>query len=106
MERARESNTRGLEVEVETTNLQEVSAALAAGVDRIMLDNMPVEQVREAVRLIAGRDPRPEIEASGGVTLANVRELAETGVDYISVGALTHSAPALDLSLSLRKLEP
>jgi nicotinate-nucleotide pyrophosphorylase (carboxylating) len=106
VERARESNTRGLEVEVETTNLQEVSAALAAGVDRIMLDNMPVEQVREAVRLIAGRDPRPEIEASGGVTLANVRELAETGVDYISVGALTHSAPALDLSLSLRKLEP
>lgn len=106
VERARESNTRGLEVEVETTNLQEVSAALVAGVDRIMLDNMPVEQVREAVRLIAGRDPRPEIEASGGVTLANVRELAETGVDYISVGALTHSAPALDLSLSLRKLEP
>lgn len=100
--RARQSNTRGLAVEVETTDLQEVSAALAAGVDRIMLDNMPVGQVREAVRLIAGRDPRPEIEVSGGVTLANVRELAETGVDYISVGALTHSAPALDLSLRLR----
>ncbi len=104
--RVRESNTRGLEVEVETTNLQEVNAALAAGVDRIMLDNMPVEQVREAVRLIAARDPRPEIEASGGVTLANVRELAEAGVDYISVGALTHSAPALDLSLKLRRSEP
>ncbi|MGD2153879.1 MAG: carboxylating nicotinate-nucleotide diphosphorylase [Gemmatimonadales bacterium] len=103
--RVRESNTRGLEVEVETTNLQEVSAALAADVDRIMLDNMPVEQMRQAVRLAAGRDPRPAIEASGGVTLANVRTVAETGVDYISVGALTHSAPALDLSLRLRKLE-
>jgi nicotinate-nucleotide pyrophosphorylase (carboxylating) len=104
--RVRELNARGLAVEVETTNLQEVRAALAAGVDRIMLDNMPVEQVREAVQLIAGRDPRPETEASGGVTLANVRELAQTGVDYISVGALTHSAPALDLSLSLRRVQP
>ncbi|MGD2215786.1 MAG: carboxylating nicotinate-nucleotide diphosphorylase [Gemmatimonadales bacterium] len=106
VERVRESNARGLAVEVETTNLQEVGAALEAGVDRIMLDNMPVEQVREAVRLIGGRDPRPEIEASGGVRPADARELAETGVDYISVGALTHSAPALDLSLRLRKLEP
>jgi nicotinate-nucleotide pyrophosphorylase (carboxylating) len=106
VERVKEANARGLEVEVETTNLQEVRDALAAGVDRIMLDNMPVKQVRDAVRLIAGGDPRPETEASGGVTLANVRELAETGVDYISVGALTHSAPALDLSLILRKLEP
>jgi len=104
--RTRESNTRGLEVEVETTNLEEVSAALAANVDRIMLDNMPVEQMREAVRLAARREPRPAIEASGGVTLANVRTVAETGVDYISVGALTHSAPALDLSLRLGKLEP
>ncbi|NIN73317.1 MAG: carboxylating nicotinate-nucleotide diphosphorylase [Gemmatimonadetes bacterium] len=106
VERVRASNAMGLEVEVETTNLQEVNAALAAGVDRIMLDNMPVEQVREAVRLIARHDPRPEVEASGGVTLANVRELAEAGVDYISVGALTHSAPALDLSLILRRVAP
>ncbi|UCC81662.1 MAG: carboxylating nicotinate-nucleotide diphosphorylase [Gemmatimonadota bacterium] len=106
VERVRASNAIGLEIEVETTNLQELNAALAAGVDRIMLDNMPVEQVREAVRLICGRDRRPEIEASGGVTLANVREIAETGVDYISVGALTHSAPALDLSLILRRLAP
>jgi nicotinate-nucleotide pyrophosphorylase (carboxylating) len=104
--RVRQLNARGLAVEVETTTLQEVEAALAVGVDRIMLDNMPVEQVREAVQLVTGRDPRPEIEASGGVTLSNVRQLAETGVDYISVGALTHSAPALDLSLSLRRLEP
>jgi nicotinate-nucleotide pyrophosphorylase (carboxylating) len=106
IERVRESNATRLAVEIETTSLQEVSAALTSGVDRIMLDNMPVERVREAVRLIAGRDPRPEVEASGGVTLANVRELAETGVDYISVGALTHSAPALDLSLRLLKAEP
>jgi len=104
--RVRKLNRRHLAVEVETTNLEEVRAALAAGVDRIMLDNMPVEQVSDAVRLIASHDPRPEIEASGGVTLANVRELAETGVDYISVGALTHSPPVLDLSLRLRKLEP
>jgi nicotinate-nucleotide pyrophosphorylase (carboxylating) len=106
IERVRESNATRLAVEIETTGLEEVSAALTSGVDRIMLDNMPVERVREAVRLIAGRHPRPEIEASGGVTLANVRELAETGVDYISVGALTHSAPALDLSLRLCKVEP
>ncbi len=105
VERARGLNTKGLEIEVETTDLRQVRDALAAGVDRIMLDNMPLERVREAVRLIAGHDPRPEIEASGGVTLANVRELAETGVDYISVGALTHSAPALDLSLTVWKVE-
>ncbi|UCC75110.1 MAG: carboxylating nicotinate-nucleotide diphosphorylase [Gemmatimonadota bacterium] len=104
-QRVQRANRHGLKVEVETTNLDEVRAALAAGVDRIMLDNMPVEQVRAAVRLIAGHDPRPQVEASGGVTLANVREVAETGVDYISVGALTHSAPALDLSLRLLKLE-
>lgn len=103
VERVRKSNDSGLVVEIETTDLRQVSDALAVGVDRIMLDNMPLERVREAVRLIRGHDPRPEIEASGGVTLANVRELAETGVDYISVGALTHSAPALDLSLILRK---
>ncbi len=79
---------------------------LDAGVDRIMLDNMPATQVREAVSLIADRVPRPEIEVSGGVTLADVRELAEAGVDYVSVGALTHSAPALDLSLRLRRSAP
>jgi nicotinate-nucleotide pyrophosphorylase (carboxylating) len=97
-------NDLGLDVEVETTSLEEVEAALAAGVDRIMLDNMSAPAMQEAVSLIRERHPHPEIEASGGVTLATVRAIAETGVDYISVGALTHSAPALDLSLRIVRL--
>lgn len=100
--RVRESNQSGLKVEVETTNLEEVEAALAGGVDRIMLDNMPADAVRNAVRLIDKHAPRPEVEVSGGITLSTVREFAEAGADYISVGALTHSAPALDLSLRIR----
>lgn len=103
VERVRASNRQGLKVEVETTNLDEVQVALAAGVDRIMLDNMTPDAARAAVEIIAGHEPRPEIEASGGVTLETVREFAAAGVDYISVGALTHSAPALDLSLRLVK---
>lgn len=103
--RVRESNRLGLKIEVETTNLEEVEAALEAGVDRIMLDNMPADAVRDAVRLIDGQVPRPEVEVSGGVTLSTVREFAERGADYISVGALTHSAPALDLSLHIRRVE-
>ncbi|KPK81414.1 MAG: hypothetical protein AMS25_06510 [Gemmatimonas sp. SM23_52] len=106
VQRVRESNDRGLAVEVETTNLEEVKAALEADVDRVMLDNMAPEMVRQAVRMISDWTPRPEIEASGGVTLDSAREFAEAGVDYISVGALTHSAPALDLSLRIRKVEP
>jgi nicotinate-nucleotide pyrophosphorylase (carboxylating) len=100
----RAANHDGLRVEVETTNLPEVEAALAAGVDRIMLDNMSLEQMKEAVERIYRALPRPEIEASGGIALRNVREVAETGVDFISVGALTHSAPALDLSLHLESV--
>ncbi len=87
-----------LEIEVEARTFDEVKQALAAGADRIMLDNMSVARVREAVAFVAGR---AKLEASGGITLENVRAYAETGVDYISVGALTHSAPALDLSLLL-----
>jgi nicotinate-nucleotide pyrophosphorylase (carboxylating) len=101
----RESNNSGLSVEVETTDLEEVEAALAAGVDRIMLDNMPVDAVRNAVRLIGKQSPRPEVEVSGGMTLSTVRDFADAGVDFISVGALTHSAPALDLSLSIKRAE-
>ena len=97
--RAQSSNAHDLKIEVETTSLDDVKAALDAGVDRIMLDNMPIELVREAVGLIGDRSPGTEIEASGGITLDSVFEFAETGVDYISIGALTHSAPALDLSL-------
>jgi nicotinate-nucleotide pyrophosphorylase (carboxylating) len=86
----------GMTVEVECATLDEVDDALAAGARRILLDNMTTDQLRQAVEVTDGR---AELEASGGVTLETVREIAETGVDYISVGALTHSAPALDVSL-------
>ncbi len=92
-------------LEVECRTLAELDEALAAGADaerfRIMLDNMSPAQMREAVARVGGR---AELEASGGVTLDTLREIAETGVDFISVGALTHSAPALDLSLLLEPL--
>jgi nicotinate-nucleotide pyrophosphorylase (carboxylating) len=93
----------GLPVEVECATLDEVRAALDAGAPRILLDNMTNEELREAVALTEGR---AEVEASGGVSLETVRAIAETGVDYISVGALTHSAPALDISLILEPLSP
>ena len=92
--RARASFVRKVEVEVETLDM--VREALEAGADVIMLDNMGLDEMREAVRLIAGR---AEVEASGNVTLDTVRAVAETGVDLVSSGALTHSAPILDLSL-------
>ncbi len=85
-------------IEVEVQSLAELREALELGVDRILLDNFSVEEIAEAVRIATGRVP---LEASGGVTLENVADIAATGVDYISVGALTHSAPALDLSLEL-----
>lgn len=83
-------------IEVEVTSLEELQQALAAGADIVMLDNMDVETMRRAVAMNAGR---ALLEASGGVTLETIRAIAETGVDLISVGALTHSAPALDISL-------
>jgi nicotinate-nucleotide pyrophosphorylase (carboxylating) len=83
-------------IEVETSDLEQVKEALIAGADIIMLDNMSPEQMRKAVRLI---DRNALVEASGGINLKNVRGVAETGVDFISVGALTHSAPALDIGL-------
>jgi nicotinate-nucleotide pyrophosphorylase (carboxylating) len=87
----------GLSLEVETATLDDVAEALRCpGVTRIMLDNFTVDAMREAVRMVGGR---LEVEASGNVSLANVGAVAGTGVDFISVGALTHSAPALDLSL-------
>ena len=96
----RRANRCGLKVEVETRDLDEVAAALDAGVDRILLDNMTPAELREAVqRVRAAVGAAVELEASGGVDLRTVRSVAETGVDFVSVGALTHSAPALDLSL-------
>jgi nicotinate-nucleotide pyrophosphorylase (carboxylating) len=88
----------GVTVEVECGTLEEAEAAVAAGVPRILLDNMSLDELRRAVQIVGGR---AELEASGGITLDGVRAVAETGVDYISVGALTHSAPALDVSLLL-----
>jgi nicotinate-nucleotide pyrophosphorylase (carboxylating) len=83
-------------LEVEVRNPREIEQALAAGAPRMLLDNMDAAQLRAAVAQVAGR---AELEASGGVTLESVRALAETGIEWISMGALTHSAPALDLSL-------
>ncbi len=85
-------------VEVEAQSLADVEAAIDAGADVILLDNLPLEQIHQAVARIAGR---AKIEISGGVTLERMPELARTGADYVSVGALTHSAPAVDLSFEI-----
>jgi nicotinate-nucleotide pyrophosphorylase (carboxylating) len=98
VKKAREGAPPGTVVEVEVTSLEEAREALEAGADTIMLDNMPPQQMRPIVALVAGR---AKLEASGGVTLENVRQIAATGVDIISVGALTHSVKALDISLEL-----
>ena len=88
----------GQPIEVEAETLAEVAEALAAGVERILLDNMTPEEARRAVELVAGR---AQLEASGGISLGNVRTYAETGVDFVSVGALTHSARSLNVSLEV-----
>ena len=80
---------------METRTLEDVERALAIGVERILLDNMSPEMMRQAVEMTAGR---AKLEASGNVTLDNVRQIAETGVDFISIGALTHSAKVFDVS--------
>ena len=91
----------GLPLEVECRDLAEVDAALAAGADRLLLDHMTPARLRAVVARVGGR---ARLEASGGVTLETIGEIASTGVDFVSVGALTHSAPALDLSLLLEPL--
>jgi len=96
VKRARSVAPAGIKVEVECDNLEQVQTAIDAGADVILLDNMGLLDLREAVKLVNGR---AVTEASGGVTLETVRQIAETGVNWISVGALTHSAPALDLAL-------
>ena len=85
-----------LKVEVEADTLEQAEAAAAAGADIILLDNMTPEMLREAVALIDGRS---QIEASGGITFESIRAVAETGVNFISVGALTHSAVAVDIAM-------
>ncbi|MDN5577909.1 carboxylating nicotinate-nucleotide diphosphorylase [Kaistella haifensis] len=94
------ANKKKLKIEVETRNLQEVEEALKSGVDRIMLDNMNVDDMKKAVKLINGKC---ETEASGGITRDMLKEVAATGVDFISAGALTHSAENMDLSLKAVK---
>jgi len=97
--RMRENIPHTMKIEVESATLEQVRECLACGVDIIMLDNMKPAMMREAVKVAGGR---AILEASGGINLDNVREVAETGVDYISVGALTHSAPACDISMRLQ----
>ena len=98
--RARAIAAPGTRVEVECDTVEQVDEALDAGADIIMLDNMGLQDMRDAVKLVAGR---AVIEASGGVNLQTVRGIAETGVNWISVGALTHSAPALDIALDFEE---
>jgi len=88
-------------IEIEIRSLPELDEALANGAESILLDNMKVEDVRLAVQRVVGHSRQVPIEASGGIRLENVREYAETGVDYISVGALTHSPQAVDLSMRI-----
>jgi nicotinate-nucleotide pyrophosphorylase (carboxylating) len=88
----------GMPVEVEAQSLADVDAAIGAGADIILLDNLPLDAIHEAVRRIAGR---AKTEISGGVTLERMADLSRTGADYVSIGALTHSAPAADLSLEI-----
>ena len=104
---ARKGNP-GMPIEIEVTTVDEARRALdlpagrhGAGADELLLDNMPPDQMREVVALAAAHDTMPALEASGGITQDNARAVAETGVDFISMGAVTHSAPALDMSLEL-----
>lgn len=98
---AKRSAPHSIKIEIELRNLGEIEEALAAGAQMVLLDNMDLKTLSEAVALIRRKAPKIKIEASGGVRLQNVREIAETGVDLISIGALTHSAPAADISLEL-----
>ena len=103
IKRVRDANTRALRIEVEARDLNELKIAIEARVDRVLLDNMDLETIREAVKMVRKRASGIEIEASGNMTLDRVRSVAEAGVDFISVGAITHSATALDLSLLMQK---
>jgi nicotinate-nucleotide pyrophosphorylase (carboxylating) len=94
--RAAKAANTGLPVQVEVDRIDQIEPALQAGADRLLLDNMPPPVLREAVALVAGREP---LEASGGVNLDTIRAIAETGVNYISVGRITQSAPAVDIGL-------
>lgn len=102
------SNGKGTQVVAEVRNLNEATEALFASPDRLLLDNMSLDKIREVVALVEtsnrAREVKTDLEVSGGVNLDNVRAIAETGVNFVSVGALTHSARAVDLSLTLREI--
>ncbi|MBI5056348.1 MAG: carboxylating nicotinate-nucleotide diphosphorylase [Nitrospirae bacterium] len=98
---ARSKSHQLLKIEVEVKNIAEVHEALSVNADIIMLDNMNVSQMRDAVKIIRKKNPAVLIEASGNISLENIHGVAETGVDLISVGALTHSAPAADISMKI-----
>lgn len=104
VELARRTASHLMKIEVEVASQSQLRDALAAGAEVVMLDNMNPEEIRESVKLIRDQAPKTTIEVSGGITLDNVREIAETGVDLISVGAITHSASAVDISLKIRPL--
>jgi nicotinate-nucleotide pyrophosphorylase (carboxylating) len=99
LERAQRNRRVDQPLEIEVRSLKELEEALQHGAEAILLDNMSVTDVRTAAGFVAGRTPRIQLECSGGINLENVRAYAETGVDFISVGALTHSASAVDMSL-------
>ena len=103
---ARQEAPEGMRVQIEVTSVEEARQALEAGAEELLLDNMPPSQMRQVVQLAKAPPPpggrsRAALEASGGITLKNVRAVAEAGIDYISVGAITHSAKALDMSLEV-----
>ncbi|MDC0708149.1 carboxylating nicotinate-nucleotide diphosphorylase [Stigmatella sp. ncwal1] len=98
LRRARANAPRLVKIEIEVTDLKQLAEAVAAGADVVMLDNMDDEQIRQSVKLSAGRVP---LEVSGGVTLERLPRLAQLGVDFVSMGALTHSARSMDLSLEI-----
>lgn len=101
IENARKNAPHGIKIEVEVEDLNGVKTAINAGADIILLDNMSVDMMKKAVDLVSGR---ALLEASGGITLDNIKEVASTGVDMISIGALTHSVKAVDLSLEISRI--
>lgn len=99
MQQLKENNNKNLEIEIEVDNLKQLKESIKAGAKKILLDNMDLETIKKAVEINAGR---AKLEVSGGVTLETVRDIALTGVDYISVGSLTHSVKALDISIDIQ----
>lgn len=98
VEKVKSNNLKKLLIEIEVSNLKQLKEALSAGVDIIMLDNMNLKEIKRAVKIVKGK---VKLEVSGGIDEDNVTEMAKTGVDYISIGALTHSVKALDISLKI-----